>query len=143
MNKNEPILRSLATIEANLLEKLTVEALAGDIHFSKHYYQRMFREIVGDSVMHYVARRKISLAAKELVTTNATILEIALKYGQKKLPCLPEKANWNNRLPPFILTFGILSLTELRQSPKTYRESLSASATYPTALMKYPIVFSL
>jgi len=81
MNKNEPILRSLATIEANLLEKLTVEALAGDIHFSKHYYQRMFREIVGDSVMHYVARRKITLAAKELATTDATILEIALKYG--------------------------------------------------------------
>ena len=81
MNKNEPILRSLATIEANLLEKLTVEALAGDIHFSKHYYQRIFREIVGDSVMHYVARRKITLAAKELAATNATILEIALKYG--------------------------------------------------------------
>ena len=34
MNKNEPILRSLATIEANLLEKLTVETLAGDIHFN-------------------------------------------------------------------------------------------------------------
>ena len=81
MNKNEPILRSLATIEANILEKLTVETLAGDIHFSKHYYQRMFREIVGDSVMHYVARRKITLASKELATTDATILEIALKYG--------------------------------------------------------------
>jgi len=81
MNKNEPILRSLATIETNILEKLTVEALAGDIHFSKRHYQRLFREIVGDSVMHYVARRKITLAAKELATTNATILEIALKYG--------------------------------------------------------------
>ena len=46
-------------------------------------------------------------------------------------------------LLPFILTFGILLLTELRQSPKTYRESLSASATYPAALTKYPIVFSL
>ena len=81
MNKNEPILRSLATIEANILEKLTVETLAGDLHFSKRYYQRMFQEIVGDSVMHYVARRKITLAAKELATTDATILEIALKYG--------------------------------------------------------------
>ncbi len=81
MNKNEPILRSLVTIETNILEKLTIETLAGDIHFSKHYYQRMFREIVGDSVMHYVARRKITLAARELAATDATILEIALKYG--------------------------------------------------------------
>ena len=81
MTKSEAILRSLATIETKILEKLTVEALASDIHFSKHYYQRMFREIVGDSVMHYVTKRKIYLAAKELATTHATILEIALKYG--------------------------------------------------------------
>ena len=81
MNRNEPILQSLAMIEARILEKLTIEKLASDIHFSKHHYQRMFREIVGDSVMHYVTRRKIFLAAKELATTSATILEIALKYG--------------------------------------------------------------
>ena len=81
MIQNEPILRSLATIEANILEKLTVEMLARDIHFSKHHYQRIFREIVGDSVMHYVTKRKIYLAAKDLTTTRATILEIALKYG--------------------------------------------------------------
>ena len=29
--------------------------------------------------MHYITRRRISLAAKEIATTNTTILEIALK----------------------------------------------------------------
>ena len=81
MGKYEPIFHSLAIIEEKLLEKLTIEHLAHDIHFSKYHYQRLFREIVGDSVMHYITRRKLSFAAKELVTTNASILEIALKYG--------------------------------------------------------------
>lgn len=81
MNKNESIFHSLSLIEEMILEKISIEYLANDIHFSKYHYQRLFREVVGDSVMHYVTRRKISLAAKELVTTKATILEIALKYG--------------------------------------------------------------
>ncbi len=81
MNKEEAIFHSLAIIEERILEKLSIEYLAHDIYLSKYHYQRLFREIIGDSVMHYITRRRISLAAKELVTTNTTILEIALKYG--------------------------------------------------------------
>ena len=51
------------------------------VHFSKYHYQRIFREAVGDSVMGYVARRRISLAAMELARTDASVLKIALKYG--------------------------------------------------------------
>ena len=80
MDKN-PIFRSLDMIEEKIHEKLTVEVLAAGIHFSKYHYQRMFREAVGDSVMGYVARRKIALAAEELAGTRSTILELALKYG--------------------------------------------------------------
>lgn len=81
MNRQEPILKSLAVIEEKIQEKLTVESLAGSLHFSRYYYQRLFREAVGESVMRYVARRRIFLAAKELASTDLSILEIALKYG--------------------------------------------------------------
>ncbi len=81
MDKRNPIFRSLDMIEEKIHEKLTVEVLAAGIHFSKYHYQRMFREAVGDSVMGYVARRKIALAAEELAGTRSTILELALKYG--------------------------------------------------------------
>ena len=81
MYENNPIFQSLNMIEERIQEKLTVGAIAESIHFSKYHYQRMFREAVGDSVMGYVARRRMSLAAGELAGTDSTVLEIALKYG--------------------------------------------------------------
>ena len=81
MNEKEPILRSLAMIEEKIQEKLTVEMLAEDIHFSKYHFQRIFREAVGDTVMRYVTRRKLFLAAKELAQTTDSVLEIAFRYG--------------------------------------------------------------
>ena len=79
-NKN-PIFHSIAIIEERIQEKLTVENIANSIHFSKYHFQRMFHEAVGDSVMRYVTKRRLFLAAEELAKTDASILEIALKYG--------------------------------------------------------------
>ena len=81
IDNNEPIFRSIAIIEERIQEKLTVENLANSIHFSKYHFQRMFHEAVGDSVMRYVTKRRLSLAAEELAKTDTTILDIALKYG--------------------------------------------------------------
>ena len=81
MKEKNPIFRSLAMIEELLQEKLTVEMLAEDIHFSKYHYQRIFREAVGETVMGYVNRRRLSLAAEELAGTKDSVLSIALKYG--------------------------------------------------------------
>lgn len=81
MDRDDPIFRSLAVIEERIQEKLTVEALAQSAHFSKYHYQRLFREAVGESVMRYVARRRMALAAEDLAGTDAAVLDIALKYG--------------------------------------------------------------
>lgn len=81
MDKREPIFRSLAMIEENINGKLTVKALAGSLHFSKYHYQRLFREAVGESVMRYVLRRRLTLAAQELAETGESVLSIALRYG--------------------------------------------------------------
>ena len=81
MLNEKPILKSLEIIENRILEKLTVENLASSVHFSKYHYQRLFREIVGDTVMEYVTKRKLTLAGKSLLETNDTVLNIALKYG--------------------------------------------------------------
>ena len=77
----DPIFRSLLEIEAHIQEKLTVTALSESIHISKYHYQRIFREAVGESVMRYVIRRRMALAAAELAETDTSVLEIALRYG--------------------------------------------------------------
>ena len=81
MNDKSPIFHSLVMIEEKIQGRLTVEMLAEGIHFSKYHYQRIFREAVGDTVMGYVARRRLYLAAGELAETKRSVLEIALRYG--------------------------------------------------------------
>ena len=81
MNDKTPIFRSLAMIEENIRERLTVEMLAANVHFSKYHYQRIFHEAVGDTVMGYVTGRRLYLAAGELAGTKDSVLEIALRYG--------------------------------------------------------------
>lgn len=75
------VLQSLDKIESCITERLTVENLAASAYFSKYHYQRLFREVVGDSVMEYVAKRKLSLAGRELLESNASILDIAMQFG--------------------------------------------------------------
>ena len=81
MSQSDSIFDSLGIIEKKIQEKLTVASIAESIHFSKYHYQRLFRELVGDSVMRYVTRSRLLLAAKELTETDSSVLEIALKYG--------------------------------------------------------------
>ena len=81
MNDKSPVFRSLAMTEENIRERLTVEMLAASINFSKYHYQRIFHEAVGNTVMGYVTRRKLYLAAGELAETKDSVLEIALRYG--------------------------------------------------------------
>jgi len=75
------IFQSLEIIENRISEKLTVENIANSVHFSKYHYQRLFREIVGDSVMAYITKRKLTLAGKALLETQMPILDIALEFG--------------------------------------------------------------
>ena len=81
MNDKSHVLRSLAMIEENIRERLTVEVLAAGVNFSKYHYQRIFQEAVGDTVMGYVTRRKLVLAAGDRAVTKDSVLEIALRYG--------------------------------------------------------------
>ena len=81
MFNGNPISRSLEIIESQISEKLTVEYIASRVYFSKFHYQRLFRETVGDSVMEYVTKRKLTLAGQELLETDAAIVDIAEKFG--------------------------------------------------------------
>ncbi len=81
MKDKNPIFRSIAMIEERIQEKFTVEMLAEGIHFSKYHYERIFREAMGETVLGYVTRRRLFLAAEDLAGRGDSVLSIALKYG--------------------------------------------------------------
>lgn len=75
----EPVFHSLSIMESRIREKLTPEALANSVYLSRYHYQRMFREAMGESVMRYITRRRLTLAARDLTGASLSILEIALR----------------------------------------------------------------
>ena len=46
--------------------------------YTSDLYSFIFMDIVGEPISAYIRKRKLSCAAKELINTNKTILDIAL-----------------------------------------------------------------
>lgn len=68
-------------IENNLESTLHVENIATVACCSKYHFHRMFFASFKVTCAEYVRSRKLSLAAVELMSTNKSVLDIALKYG--------------------------------------------------------------
>ncbi|GAA0824649.1 AraC family transcriptional regulator [Clostridium tertium] len=75
------IKKALNYIENNLLEDIDLSAIAKEAGYSLYHFHRIFKGIVGDSIKNYVRKRRFTEAAKELVYTNKSIVEIGIKYG--------------------------------------------------------------
>lgn len=80
-NKVISVISVIDYIEANLTKKLDLEQVAQAVHYSKYHLHRVFRETIGLSIHEYIVRRKLSEAAKLLVFSDCSILEIALLAG--------------------------------------------------------------
>jgi AraC family transcriptional regulator len=68
-------------IENNLDGEISYEEAAKIACCSTYYFQRMFSYVVGISLSDYIRRRRMTQAAFELQSTEAKVLEVALKYG--------------------------------------------------------------
>jgi len=68
-------------IETHLLEKNDYEALAKIACCSTYNLQRLFSSAANISIVDYIRRRRMSLAGEELIKTDTSITNIALKYG--------------------------------------------------------------
>ncbi len=73
--------KAMDYIEANLAGKISYDQIARLACCSKYHFQRMFPFITGISLSEYIRRRRLTLAAYELQTTNTKVINIALKYG--------------------------------------------------------------
>ncbi|MEH7495506.1 AraC family transcriptional regulator [Neobacillus niacini] len=72
---------SIGYIEENLLEDIDIKEVARRAYCSEYHFQRMFSYLAGISLSEYIRRRRLSLAAFELMKSKVRILDVALKYG--------------------------------------------------------------
>ncbi len=68
-------------IEENITEEIEYDDLAKICFCSTHHFQRMFSYMANVTLSEYIRRRKMTLAAVDLQSTNDKVIDIALKYG--------------------------------------------------------------
>jgi len=81
MNLLEKMNGALRYIEENLTGDIDFKEVAKRAFCSEYHFKRMFSFLAGVSLSEYIRRRRLTLAAFELNSSDLRILEIALKYG--------------------------------------------------------------
>jgi AraC family transcriptional regulator len=77
----ECVLRALVYIQRHLDEAIELTDLARVAHFSPYHFHRLFRGIVGESVMEHVRRLRLERAAQRLKLTGEPVTRIAFEAG--------------------------------------------------------------
>lgn len=72
---------AISFLEDNLLEEPDYEKIAQIAGCSDYHFKRTFPFFVGFPVIEYIRRRRLSLAAEELLQHPVKIIDLAMKYG--------------------------------------------------------------
>lgn len=126
MNTNiEVIQKVVEYIESHLEESLDLDSLCKVSGYSKYHLSRMFSDITGFSMHHYIQRRRLTEAAWMLIFTDKTIMEIALSAGYQTqqsftvsfrtlFKCSPQAFRKKRAFYPFQLKFMVDGAKGLR-----------------------------
>ena len=103
--------RILRIVSNRYQERLSIPAIARELHVSRVHVMRQFHKITGMSVLDYITQQRVSCAQRLLATTDMKLLDIAAESGF-------------NSAARFYPCFKRL----VGQSPARYRRSVQAAA---------------
>ncbi|WP_315077483.1 AraC family transcriptional regulator [uncultured Clostridium sp.] len=72
--------KAVEYMEANITEKLDIEKVAKIALSSTFHFQRMYHMITGVTIAEYVRRRRLTMAAQDIIS-GEKIINVAYKYG--------------------------------------------------------------
>lgn len=81
----ESLQRAIDYMEEHLLDPITIEEISKQANISSFHYQRTFLILTDVTVGEYLRRRRLTMAAQELSSTNCKIIDLAYKYGYDTL----------------------------------------------------------
>jgi AraC family transcriptional regulator len=80
MNPLRQMNEALDYIEAHLTERVDLTAAARVAGCSEYHFRRMFSFLAGMPLSEYIRRRRLTLAAQDLLDGGARVIDVALKY---------------------------------------------------------------
>lgn len=72
---------ALNYIEENLADDIDFKEVARRAYCSEYHFKRMFSFLAGVTLSEYIRRRRLTLAAFELINGNLRIIDVAIKFG--------------------------------------------------------------
>ena len=81
MDALERMNQALAYIEGNLADEVDFKQVERLALCSEYHFRRMFSFLAGVTLAEYIRRRRLTLAAFELVHSNVRVIDTAIKYG--------------------------------------------------------------
>ncbi|HCC34686.1 MAG TPA: AraC family transcriptional regulator [Ruminococcaceae bacterium] len=100
MNHIEKLTAAIEYIEANLTERLDLDMVADAVHYSKHHLSRTFSKCLGLTLHDYLQRRQLTEAAKLLVFSKKSIIDISLLSGYESQQAFHCAFVFMYKLPP-------------------------------------------
>lgn len=73
--------RLVDLVEERLTDEIDVGGLATSLGTTEYHVRRMFSSLAGMPVSEYVRRRRMTVAAAEVITGEDDLLDIAVRYG--------------------------------------------------------------
>ncbi len=71
--------KSIEYVEQHLYDKISVHEIAAASHYSTYHFSRIFKALVGDTPKEYLRKRRLTVAAKQLLSEEVSILDLALQ----------------------------------------------------------------
>ncbi|QCR34039.1 AraC family transcriptional regulator [Lysinibacillus sp. SGAir0095] len=97
----DSIQKAIDYMENHLLDvDLSIEQIAKACNSSAFHFQRTFSILTDITVGDYIRRRRLTLAAQDLVNTNDKIIDIAYKYGYETPESFAKAFRKQHKLSP-------------------------------------------
>ncbi len=81
MEWTKAIQEAVNYIESHITEDITMCDAAEHVNISPFYFNKGFSILCGYSITEYIRNRRLALAGEELLTSDITVIELAMKYG--------------------------------------------------------------
>ncbi|GIN87195.1 AraC family transcriptional regulator [Heyndrickxia sporothermodurans] len=75
------IFKVIQYLESRMNQEVTLEELSSKAAFSKYHFTRIFKALTKETVYEYVRKRRLTLAAKELIESDTPLIQLAFKFG--------------------------------------------------------------
>lgn len=80
MEWTEAVRDAVDFMEKHITEEITMADVAAHVNVSPFYFHKGFSILCGYSITEYIRNRRLALAGEELLTSDVTVMELAMKY---------------------------------------------------------------